>query len=630
MYGPIQWDQAPAGEAEAVGQIVGRVHDWEKGLGNDLRTKNDQRYEQYRGFKQFQNNWVQAGPRDRDGLIYDAKQTWGAELHIPLSFRTVETIVPRAIANMPKLLVEPRDEQWVENVRAVKMLINAQQEQINIDLPFQEVMRSGHIYGLGVGKSYWKHEVKFRRRMQRNTLDLGYNLSNREPYVHFDDPFFEAIDIRDFMWDSRGYDIASCEWVIHRVWLSVDRCMKQLETKAWNTESAQLLDEDKVKGLGSNTHYDEVWQRRMTTAGLPSFSATNMGQDRPHELLEFHNGDMVLSVLDRQVLVQEGENPCGEIPFQVFRPTPMPHEMVGIGSLEPIWHLQRELDSLRSQRRNAATLTLNAPWVYDSASVDPEDLVFGPEQAIPVANADVNTALRRVEAKDLPGSGYEEEQAILSNIEAVSGMTDALDNHPGPSSSTATEAQLSQASLGRRIELTSRRFEIEVVREVARCFLHMDQRMITAQRQMRQPQEGMDRSEASEAGEWKWFPVGPEQLEGEWTIEVDGGSMAAKNTPQERADANQILQALAHDWYINPTKARLFAMEKMGIKHPQAWLRDPTPNVPLVALRFLLNDGVDPNRLIQAVLRAREVSAPQEGPAAQQVAEQIPSPEGMH
>jgi hypothetical protein len=48
------------------------------------------------------------------------------------------------------------------------------------------------------------------------------------------------------------------------------------------------------------------------------------------------------------------------LPFQVYRPTPLQKQMVGIGDLEPLEHLQRELDTLRSQRRDAATMALCA------------------------------------------------------------------------------------------------------------------------------------------------------------------------------------------------------------------------------------------------------------------------------
>jgi hypothetical protein len=58
------------------------------------------------------------------------------------------------------------------------MMMDAQQEQVDIELPFQDVLKSGYIYGLGVGKSLWRKEYAnkrvVRRRMFRpNELRAG-------------------------------------------------------------------------------------------------------------------------------------------------------------------------------------------------------------------------------------------------------------------------------------------------------------------------------------------------------------------------------------------------------------------------------------------------------------------------
>jgi hypothetical protein len=119
-----------------------------------------------------------------------------------------------------------------------------------------------------------------------------------------------------------------------------------------------------------------------------------------------------LTVLDRQALVQDAENPCvGMLPFQVYRPTKVPKQMVGIGEIEPIQHLQRELDTLRSQRRDAATLALCAGYAYDDGAIDEEDLVFGPAAAIRSATRGSRTRSCRSRS-DVPGTGYQEEQVI--------------------------------------------------------------------------------------------------------------------------------------------------------------------------------------------------------------------------
>jgi hypothetical protein len=112
------------------------------------------------------------------------------------------------------LIYLPRREIWEENVHNIRLLIDAQQDQIDIDLPFQSVMRSGRIYGLGVGKSYWRKEYALRRRMKRSMRDrLGmggdsYVPGRLEQSCTFDDPMFEDVDIFDFMWDPYGSDMS--------------------------------------------------------------------------------------------------------------------------------------------------------------------------------------------------------------------------------------------------------------------------------------------------------------------------------------------------------------------------------------------------------------------------------------
>jgi hypothetical protein len=623
----IQVAGAPPQEAETCGRVVHHAINFERGIGRDFRERCNRFYRQYRGFRQFRDTWTTIQPNDRDAVLYEAKKHWGAQLHIPLSFRTIESTVPAAIAHMPKLLVLPRDEQWRKNVEAVRLLIDAQQEQINIDLPFQAVMRSGRIYGLGVGKTYWRKETALRRRVQPRVFQKGFKVGKLMPEVVFDDPMFEDVDVMDFMWDPYGSDLRTCEWVIHRVWMSLEAVMARLQEGVWDTETAKGIDEERVRsagGAGAGQRFDEVWQERMLASGFQTFHYSTRGE-HPHEILEFHDGQRVLTVLDRQFLVQEAENPMvGMVPFVLYRPTPLQKQFIGIGDLEPLEHLQRELDTLRSQRRDAATIALCAGYAFDDAAIDEEDLTFGPASAIRVTNARPQDAIMPLPVRDVPGSGYEEEKVIREDMESVVGLQDAMSQAPGGQTNTATEAQLVQASLSRRIQLSARRFEVECVKPVAEGFLYLDQRHITENRAaLRVPGENSSQEEAMETGAWKWFPIGPGELEGKFEIQPEGGSMAARNIPQDRADAALLMNQFAHSWFINPTKVLMRALELSGVRHPQAWLRDPETPVPRQMLKMLQLAGVDPAVVQHAYLAARTVAAPQEGPSSEQVTQMM-------
>jgi hypothetical protein len=176
----------------------------------------------------------------------------------------------------------------------------------------------------------------------------------------------------------------------------------------------------------------------------------------------------VLTVLDRQVLVQDAENPCvGMIPFMAYRPTPLQKQMVGIGELEPIEHLQRELDTLRSQRsRRGDDRVVRGLRVRRRRD-------RGGGSGVRAGGGDPGDERRAADAimplqvRDVPGRRSRRSRSIRQDIDAVTGVTRWTTRRAG--ASTATEAQLVQASLSKRIELKSRRFEIEVVRHAARC-----------------------------------------------------------------------------------------------------------------------------------------------------------------
>jgi hypothetical protein len=625
-------------DKDAVERVVTCGEAFLNGIGREFKDRCERFFRQYRSFSQLQSAWIQAEPPDRDALLYDAKRQWGANLHIPLSFRTIETVVPAAIAQRPRMLYLPRRERWAENVANVRVLIDAQQEQIDIDLPFQAVMRAGRIYGLGVGKVLWRKEYALRQRVKPrlfggvlNSLGFepSYTLGRAASECVFDDPDFEDVDPFDFMWDPYGSDMRTVGWVIHRTWRSLDYCLQMLRSGTWKTASTAALmadgrEEEHLRTLGSGQKYDDVWQARMEASGFSTANFQSRGE-QIHEVWEWHDGNRVWTVLDRQILVVADLNPCvGTIPFMVYRPTPLQKQMVGIGDLEPLEHLQRELDTLRSQQRDAATMALAPGWAYDSMAVDEEDLEFAPNMAIEVRNARPSDAIMPLPKPEIPASTFRDQEIIRADIEAVSGINEALNPSGGPNSSTATEAQLAQAALSRRVELGSRRFEIEVVRRAARCFLHLNQRMILKPREpLRQPDEGLDLEQAAREGRWRWFPIGPGELQGEFEIVPEGGSMAARNVPQDRQDAQVFLGLAAQNPHIDGRRATLKGLELLGVSDPVAWLASQEPAVGAGVFQALAKMGVD-GRLIQRAIEIEQrrdprLPDPERGPDVQQM-----------
>jgi hypothetical protein len=616
------WGKSSDAEREILNRVGADVESFERGIGQDFKERCERFYRGYRGFRKFADAWTQ-DPRDRDALVYDAKRHWGSHLHIPLTYRQIEDGVPKAIAHRPRLLVIPRRPSDEINVENVRLLIDAQAENVDIELAFQDVLKAGYIYGLGVGKALWRKEYAYKRVQRRRMFRSNeFRQSKLLETCTFDDPDFEDVDPFDFMWDPFGSSIRTCKWVLHRNWLGLNDVMERLQSGVWNTESAKRLTEEEVRSMGNSQKYDEVWQQRMEASGFSSFHASVRGE-QIHEVWEWHDGHRINTVLDRGVLVQGlddrgryTESPCvGQIPFMVYRPTKVPKQMVGIGEIEPMEHLQRELDTLRSQRRDAATLALAAGYAFDPAAVDEEDLQFGPLSAIEVRNADVRSALMPLQRQEVPGSSYKDEEVIRGDIDAIGGANDQLLNPQV--SGTATEAQLVQAAVSMRVGLKSRRFEVEVVRQVCRAWLRLNQRMITTERDpMRLPEVGLTMAEAAQEGRWRWFDIGPGELQGEYTIIPEGGSMAAPNVQENIQLANMMLGPLSQNPYVDPRRPLMRALTLLGEKDPQSWLKQAEAPIPPKALEILTAMGTKPE-LIQFAIQQAQAQDPMLNPEQQ-------------
>ena len=402
-------------------------------------------------------------------------------------------MVPAAIAHAPRMLYLPRLEKYAQNVRNVQLLMDSQMQQVDIELAFQDVFKAGLMYGLGVGKALWREEYGLERKTRRSMWDPSKQVPRRNlsQVCTFNDPDFEDVDPYDFAWDTFAGDLRTAKWAAHRLWLGLDDCLARLADGSWDTEGAMGLTEEELRATGSIEKYNEVWQLRMEASGFSSFQTKNTERgEQIHELWEWHDGQRVICVLDRQWIVKQGESPCvGHFPFTIYRPTKVPKQFVGIGEIEPLEHLQRELDTLRSQRRDAATLALCAGYAYDASAVDRDDVIFGPAALIEVRNASPRDAILPLQVKEPPGTSYQEEQIIRGDMDLVSGSTD--ERSDSSTTQTATEAQLVQAAVSKRIGFKSRRFEIEVVRHAARVWLKLNQRMILSDRDpIRQPEDG--------------------------------------------------------------------------------------------------------------------------------------------
>jgi hypothetical protein len=146
---------------------------------------------------------------------------------------------------------------------------------------------------------------------------------------------------------------------------------------------------------------------------------------------------------------------------------------------------------------------------------------------------------------------------------------------------------------------------VEVVRNVARVWLYLDQRMIRQDREVRQPGEGLSADQAAQEGRWQWFQIGPGELQGEYEVIPEGGSMAAPNMQQNIQLAQMMLGPISQSQYVDPAKPLEHALTLLGVKDPQSWLKQRTRRSRRRRWTFCRQMGVKPDLIQYAVAEAQ-------------------------
>jgi hypothetical protein len=583
-------------EEEQLKQRVCSDFDFAEERHKSHRTVWERYYRMYRSYREFSDVYSAATPRGRDTVMADAQDEWGAEMFIPYAFSTVETVLSRMLSSRPRMLVLPRNSRSEENAPNMRLLIDSQQERIRYELKLEDTGKSGLIYGLGVQKVYWRLEKKQRMGLvpgaggpQPGLVDAGV-----------DDPDVEDVDIFDFFWDPFASEIEQCRFVIHRTWRDHRYVMDRVRAGVWRE-----MEEDDVRSLGPTSKYDEVIDARMIASGHKDWRTRG---NQLHEVWEAwdHRDNKVVTMLDRQVPVQQGDHPYwhGELPFATYRPTTSAiKQLPGIGEIDPIEDLVYEMNTLRRQRRDNAALKLAQVFAYAEGFVEPGDLVFFPGAAIET-RGEPRDLLFPINVGDIPNSGYQEEANLQADIERTTGISDAVSG-AGDSSQTATGTQLVQAAANVRIAKKGRRLEYETAKVATRMFGGMNQQRIVesqAKREIRIPKPPMP---GETERRWAWKQLGPAEMMGEFDYESEGGSSAPENVPQMRSDAQAFIQNFGDNPHVDQRMVMEHALTLFGIKQPQQWvLPDP---VPQTLPEALVQMGFDPAKVNEAIQYAQQL-----------------------
>ena len=392
----------------------------------------------------------------------------------------------------------------------------------------------------------------------------------------------------------------TCEYAIHRNYRSHEYVKQKLESGAWKGPDPEI-----IEGLGSESGKFDLVKERMEAAGYQDF---NTRQGRLHQVLEYHDREQVVTVLDDAFVVEvKPQYFHYELPFQIYRPTLQEGEFVGIGEIEPIAHLQHELNTLRSQRRDNATLVLQKAFLYAEGRVEPENLVIAPSEGIPVYG-NPRDVIVPLEVGEIPASGYNEEEALKADIERTVGVSDSVAGGGPDQADTATGIQLIQSAANVRIQQKAKNLNAETIAPAARQWLWLYRQFTFGERQIR-----VDDIEAP--GGYRFDSVGPEQLNMDVEVTPIAGSTEPENQPQERNDAMVLMNQFNGNEGIDQAKLHGYVLERYGITNPESWIVPDDPRIdPNVLGQLLVSQvGVPDDQALQIVQAALQASGSVKG-----------------
>jgi hypothetical protein len=512
---------------QVASEIVGKVKAFET-WREPYKQKWDRFYKLYRGYIEKKN------------------YPWQSNIFVPYSFSTVETIVPRLISTKPQVDVLPQEEQDQLYAELQAKIIDYEWDKMNMEALMPDMIRQFLIYGTSIMKVYWKKRIA--KEMQEVPIDpempeLGTKEVETERSIE-DEPCVELVDLYDFFWDPTGYNIETCQWVAHRTYRSFNYLMEQQKLGLY--KNVALLKQKKGKIFIEKNDFTE--RQSATDINDPrNYIVAEDGHD-DIEIIEYWEDNRVVTLANREVVIrEEDKNPLnhGKKPFIRVVDQSVPKEFCGIGEIEPIETLQYELNDMRNQRMDNATMIMNRMWIVkNGANVDEDELV---SDVGGIIHTDDIQGITAVQIGDLPNSSYREETLIKADIQQSTGITDYTKGVASDAlaNETATGISLMQEAGNARLRLKMMNLE-KAVQEIGEMLVSLNAQFITDEKVFRiTGEQGTE-----------WVTVKPERLKENFDVIVRAGSTLPENDAIKKKQAMELFQLFNGDPMIDQAELR--------------------------------------------------------------------------
>jgi len=400
-------DRIDDNPAQNIKELYKSVKHWR----SDHETRWEDFYEQYRSY------------------IDPDEHPWRANLFIPYTFSTIETVVPKMLGSIfnTKPIVSIVTRKGNELSPADIPVLEQMQMQLGIDLgsiaqfPAQDL---AELIERLLDYQFEDEALEFYLRLEEFFKDAaiyGTAFAKVIPIFKDEDELslhrinFEPVDLWDIYPDWRATSLADAKFIIEKKEVDLDELIEKEEQGIYeNVEECREYVEELQK-------VDEFRKLRLTGIGIDEDMFGDWQSARKSiQVLEYWDREKIYHIGAGKFVLMEDENPFGDIlPYVMLKYTAVPHEFYGIGISEMLESLQEEMNALRCQRLDNVNLINNRMFVVNKlADIDLDNLISYPGNVITSNDMD---SIRPLDTADISRSIYMEEDVLKRDMQNATG-----------------------------------------------------------------------------------------------------------------------------------------------------------------------------------------------------------------
>lgn len=472
-------------------------------------------------WKRSYNNWR--------GVLDQSIYPWRSKLFVPWSFTVVETIIPKIFAREPKWRAISSSPDFDPDAPGVVQdLLAYQWNKAGMRLKMYDYIKDSLMYSKGYAKVSWNFKTKTKTIMEPvvgKDDEITFKKVVKSEVEH-DDPKIEIVDPMDVYVDPDATSLDDANYIIHRKTVALEKLQ----------ENPNYKNVDKIKQASYADQYMDK---------LVRYRDEVPPKDKHNDLVEILEywgaDDRLVVIANRNVVLRDTPNPYNhkKIPIVELDDYRDPHRYYGQSELSVIDPLQREINAIRNQRRDYDNLALNPVIMMVPGTVrNPNSAVMSPGNVWMVS--DLNS-IAPFQLPQLQGGSTEIENITAGDIQrsvAIDEIGIGLlpDN---PQRRSATEVVTATTMAGKRFAMKIAMLE-EAVKKIGQQVFALNQQFLDKERMIQV---------VGERGANEWVQLSPEDIRGEFFVDIETGSMLPKDEIAARKEAVELLQ------YITPIVA---------------------------------------------------------------------------